>query len=675
MASGTTLQGPACSTLGSDDYSLYSGLSEEELLELAIERSLADSNAANAQVASSSKTAMQRQPSQSARQHVQAADQEVIPPTANPPGLVGATRSSYVTRDGQRMVAWRRYDGTLVMPEPEEEENPVIRAISADDVKTVKEMAKSDLESLTQPNKDGWLALHEAAYYGSLDCLAVLLRVHTGMINKRTPREQTPLFLAVSRDKLSCARHLLENGADPDLANKDRETPLFKACEQENVKMVELILKFGGGVNKICIQGWTALHEAVCRNNLQICEMLVEAGAKVGTPNMYGITPVFVAAQCGRVEALRFLIKSGADVNSQAADGATALYEASKNGHDDIVKILLSQNADANIAAKGGLLPLHIAAQRGNDREKLLNYASYSYCCELSVKIVSMLIPATSKARVRRSGISPLHLAAERNKNEVLETLIEAGFDVNAMLSPDRSKMYEDRRSTALYFAICNNNTEAATMLLEAGANPNLDTFNPLLIAVRQGCIRTVTLLVEHGANVNAYIPTHPTPFPAAIMFCMKYLTLLKYLLDNGCDAQSCFQCEYGSGPHPPIETLHRPRDDIRYNVDVQDYIPVQFCEMISTPSVSRWAGPIIDVLLDYVGNVQLCARLIEHLDSYEDWGVIKEKSILPRPLMQLCRLRILSLLGAERMQLIDSLPIPGRLLKFLRHEERSSQL
>lgn len=86
MASGTTLQGPACSTLGADDYSLYSSLSEEELLELAIERSLADSNAANGQAASNSKTAMQRQPSQSARQHVQAADQEVIPPTANPPG-------------------------------------------------------------------------------------------------------------------------------------------------------------------------------------------------------------------------------------------------------------------------------------------------------------------------------------------------------------------------------------------------------------------------------------------------------------------------------------------------------------------------------------------------------------------------------------------------------------
>lgn len=163
---------------------------------------------------------------------------------------------------------------------------------------------------------------------------------------------------------------------------------------------------------------------------------------------------------------------------------------------------------------------------------------------------------------MRRSGISPLHLAAERNRNDILEVLIEAGFDVNAMLSEDRSMMYEDRRSTALYFAVINNNIEATTMLLEAGANPNLDTFKPLLVALRQGCIQTVTLLVEHGANVNAYIPTHPTTFPATVMFCMKYLSLLKYLMDNGCDALSCFNCVYGSNPHPPIKPRRNPRYD-----------------------------------------------------------------------------------------------------------------
>lgn len=177
-----------------------------------------------------------------------------------------------------------------------------------------------------------------------------------------------------------------------------------------------------------------------------------------------------------------------------------------------------------------------------------------------------MLILATSKARVRRSGISPLHLAAERNRDEILELLIESGFDVNAKLSKDRSTMYEDRRSTALYFSVINNNTDATSMLLQAGADPNLDTFNPLLIALRQGCMRTVKLLVEHGANVNAYIPTHPTTFPATVMFCMKYLIMLKYLMDNGCDALSCFSCEYGTDPHPPLKT--RPSERTRYRDD-----------------------------------------------------------------------------------------------------------
>lgn len=48
---------------------------------------------------------------------------------------------------------------------------------------------------------------------------------------------------------------------------------------------------------------------------------------------------------------------------------------------------------------------------------------------------------------------------------------------------------------------------------------------------------------------------------------------------------------------------------------------------MISASSISRWAGPIIDILLDYVGHVTLCSRLMEHLNSYSDWSVIKEKA------------------------------------------------
>ena len=164
-----------------------------------------------------------------------------------------------------------------------------------------------------------------------------------------------------------------------------------------------------------------------------------------------------------------------------------------------------------------------------------------------------MLVPFTCKSNVRLSGISPLHLAAEHNNDDALEILIEAGFDVDARLSEDRSAMHPDRRVTALYFAVANGNVDAAAMLLEAAADPNLDTFSPLLVAVRRGCVRMARLLVEHGADVNAYLPTRTTSFPAAVLFCIKHLSLLKYLMDNGCNAMACFQCDHGIKPHPPM--------------------------------------------------------------------------------------------------------------------------
>lgn len=173
-----------------------------------------------------------------------------------------------------------------------------------------------------------------------------------------------------------------------------------------------------------------------------------------------------------------------------------------------------------------------------------------------------MLMAVTSKARVRRAGISPLHVAAEHNCDDVLELLIQAGFDVNARLSEERSKLYEDRRSTPLYFSVINGNIDAVQMLLAAGANPNLDMFSPLMVAARQRCIQTVVLLVKHGADINASIPTHPTTFPAVYMFSMKYLPMFKFLLDHGGHALCCFDCVYGGGAHPPINTSRWERSD-----------------------------------------------------------------------------------------------------------------
>ncbi|GAA6213592.1 ankyrin repeat and SOCS box protein 2-like isoform X1 [Lates japonicus] len=540
-----------------------------------------------------------------------------------------------------------------------EDVDPVVFAIRRGDVEAVNDLAASAPHSLLKENKDGWIPLHDAAYCGQAECLRTLLRVHPGSVDKRTLQEQTALLLAVSCEHLSCVRCLLEAGADPDISSKNKETPLYKACELENMDMVSLILSYGATVNQRCGQGWTALHEAVSRNNTQLCEVLLRAGAAINPPNTYSITPLTVAAQQGQMRALCYLIEKGADVNMQTCDGVTALHEASKNGHKEIVAVLLTKNADANKPTNSGLLPLHIAAQYGHH------------------EIVSLLVSVTSRARLRHSWISPLHLAAEHNRHTVAAVLLRTGADVNATLAHSHSIQYADRRATALYFAVANGSTKTAEVLLNAGASLTLDPVSPLLMAVRQDCVSTVSLLLERGADVNARIPSYATMFPAVIALCMNNLPLLKCLLDNGCDVLSCFTCTYGSAPHPAPGGPHiRAVGSSGYASQNDNMLPLnccepterptQFCEWLSTPVMCKWAGPIIDLLLEHVGHVQLCSKLTELLDSREEWITIKRKSLSPRPLVHLCRLRIRTQMGRHRLKSLTSLPLPDRVIRYL---------
>ncbi|MEQ2196020.1 hypothetical protein XENOCAPTIV_022292, partial [Xenoophorus captivus] len=244
---------------------------------------------------------------------------------------------------------------------------------------------------------------------------------------------------------------------------------------------------------------------------------------------------------------------------------------ACEHPNEEVVELLLRYGAQVNLTCTQGDSPLHEACQHGCLRlcSILLDAGA-----DLKVKniyniqplIVSLLIPLTSRVRIQNCGISPLHIAADRSRDEILELLIKSGFSVNAELSDEHSKMYEDRRRTALYFSVSNGNLEAAEMLLEAGANPNLDIFNPLLIAVRLSWMDMAELLVRYGADVNTQMSTQPSSFPSAILLSMEFLPILKLLLDNGCNANLCFQCVYGLKPHPVPAPSLRPVEELQVN-------------------------------------------------------------------------------------------------------------
>ncbi|KAM9354093.1 ankyrin repeat and SOCS box protein 2-like isoform 1-T2 [Pholidichthys leucotaenia] len=632
-----------------DDYSVYSHLSDEELLQVAVERSLTD------------KCSQPELPTTSSSSDHTATPTQTNPPPQSPYSLRRLQRGPSSHRPPPRPpdiqncanppTALSRFLYQILNREC----SPIETIIVNGDAEALMDLVQRRSSSLKEPNDEGWIALHEAAFYGQVQCLRILVRADPDSVNVVTQKNQTALFIAAGRRNLSCVQFLLTHGANPNTANKNGETPLFAACECPNEAIVELLLRSGAQVNRSCNQGETPLHQACRHSKTKLCKILLDAGANLKARNIYSIQPVFTAAQHGHTEIIHLLAKRGADINTQAGDGATPLYEASKNGHVSTVEALLTLKADANRSTKSGLLPLHVAVQNNHAR------------------VVSLLVPVTSRIRIQHCGISPLHIAAEKNRDHIMEILIDFGFDVNSELSADWSRRFEDRRTTVLYFSVFNGNLDAAEMLLNAGANPNLDIFNPLLIAVRLGWIDMAVLLLKYGANVNVQLTTQPSSFPSAILLGMESLSMLKLVLDYGCDPRPCFHCPYGQKPHPAIAPSRRPGEEPQGSRELAHQHHIQFCEAISISSFSRLCGNIISLLLDYVGHVRLCSRLLDILESHSDWVPIKLKALPPHPLMQICRLEIRRLVGVHRLGLIHSLPLPVRLIRFLNYDLRCS--
>ncbi|OBS71080.1 hypothetical protein A6R68_00379, partial [Neotoma lepida] len=213
------------------------------------------------------------------------------------------------------------------------------------------------------------------------------------------------------------------------------------------------------------------------------------------------------------------------------------------------------------------------------------------------------LIPVTSKHAIRKSGLTPIHSAADGQNSQCLELLIDNGFDVNALLADHISQSYDDERKTALYFAVSNNDIHCTEVLLAAGADPNLDPLNCLLVAVRANRHEIVRLLLSYGANVNCYfMHVNDTRFPSAIQYALNDEVMLRLLLNNGYQVGLCFDCMHG---------------DIFGNSF--------FCEFITVPWMKHLVGSTVRILIDYMDYVPLCSKLKSVLELQKEWPEIRQ--------------------------------------------------
>ncbi|KAK2874785.1 hypothetical protein Q8A67_021938 [Cirrhinus molitorella] len=532
----------------------------------------------------------------------------------------------------------------IIQITPEREK--IFNAIKHGDEKSLHKLTVHQ-QAFSEEDDTGYIPLHEAAIQNNQNILEITFNASPeDAKHRKTHRGKTALFLAVEKGLLDNACFLLDHGSSSDALDKEEDSPLVVAIRNNHYDMTKLLLKFSARVNQEGANRRTALHEAARLGLTDFVDLLLKYGAHPDPRSSYGLTPLALAAQAGHLEIIRTLLRRGADVESQAQDCATILFEASASGNPDVISLLLEYGADANIPKHTGHLPIHRVAHRGH------------------VKALALLIPVTLWDAVDDSGISPLHSAAAGGHTQCLEMLLKANYDPNFMLHPWVRRSYDDKRQSALYFAVSNDDVASTRVLLEAGAMPNQDPVKCLQVALRMGNYELINLLLRYGANVNYYCRVNTTHFPSALQYALKDEVVLRMLCNYGYDVERCFDCPYGEGSHIP-HGYEGWSDTV-----IKDTL---FCEVISVTWLKHLSGNMVRIMLDYVDHVTFCCKLKGALVEQKQWPEICKIQENVRRLQHLCRLKIRACLGRLRLRapiFMSFLPLPDRLKQYILYKE-----
>lgn len=359
----------------------------------------------------------------------------------------------------------------------------------------------------------------------------------------------SPLIDAAEANNGAEAIRLLETGAAAKEKASDGTTALHWAAHWDDQKLLEWLIKAGANVNARNDYGSTPLQEAAERGDAQMIQTLLKARADAESPNDEGQTALMTVSRVGSVEAARALIKAGANVNAvEKWRGQTALMWAAAQGNPEVVRLLIKSHADVDARSTVREWERRVTAEpRPQNRPPggftALLLAAREGCAECVRELVA------GKADVNLpdpENITPLLMAILNARFDTAKVLIEAGADVNRWDSWGRAPLYSaidynttprggrpDRPSSDVVLPL-----EIATMLLDRGANPNMQLklfppyrslgqdrggdamltvgTTPLIRAAKAGDEASVKLLLERGALPDLPNNLGITPLMAA---------------------------------------------------------------------------------------------------------------------------------------------------------------
>jgi len=230
---------------------------------------------------------------------------------------------------------------------------------------------------------------------------------------------------------------------------------LVEAVKNSDKAAIQTLLPQHIDVNATDTDGSTALHWAVRRDDLETANLLLGRGADVKVANRYGVTPLSLACVNGNAAMIESLLEAGADPNTTLPGGESALMTAARTGKVAAVKVLITHGANVNFAeTRRGQTALMWASAEGNT-------ATVEELAERGADI---------HARTK-GGLTPLLFAVREGRIDTVRSLLKIGADVNETWKSGRGTGVAG--ISAMVLAVANAHYELASVMLDAGADPN----------------------------------------------------------------------------------------------------------------------------------------------------------------------------------------------------------
>ena len=385
----------------------------------------------------------------------------------------------------------------------------LIDAVKAGDRAAVRTLLTRS--TVNTPEADGMTALHWAVRADDAETAQLLIRAGAN-VSAANRYGITPLSLAATNGNAVITRALIKAGANVNAAGPDGETVLMIAARSGSADVVKALLE--RGVNPNAAESWqgqTALMWAAAENHGGAIRALAARGADLNARSKElafpeyryetngmavfqlpkgGWTALMYAARQNSMEAVNALADVKADLNATTKqEGTTALHIAIINIHYDLANLLLERGADPNVVDASGMTALYAAVDMRAPANMLTRPEPKLRDTLDAVGLVKSLLAHGANPNIQlkkpiigrhqnlvgdgqlTEGATALARASKASDVTVIKALLDGGADATLTLA--------NRTTTA--------------MLAAGGAAPEPKV------------LEAVTLLVEHGVDVNAF--------------------------------------------------------------------------------------------------------------------------------------------------------------------------